>query len=105
MSFLRTGGLRLGLLLPLLAVAFLASGCIVVDVKAPLDTDLNQTQLGDKVGRAHMQSVLGLVAWGDAGTQAAAEEGGLTTINHADLEVFSILGGLYYKQTTVVYGD
>ena len=92
----------------LLAIAcaiFLCSGCVYTDVKTPFDNDLNRTQLGSKVGRAHSQSILGLVAWGDASTQAAAQEGGLTTINHADMEIFSILGPVYAKQTLVVYGD
>jgi hypothetical protein len=49
--------------------------------------------------------VLGLVAWGDASTQAAAVNGGITTLNHADSEWLSILGFVYGRQTTVVYGD
>ncbi|MEM7165605.1 MAG: TRL domain-containing protein [Planctomycetota bacterium] len=89
----------------LTCVLTLCSGCVFVDVKTPLDTDLNRTQLGSKEGRAHSQVILGLIAWGDAGTQAAAAQGGITTINHADMEVFSILGPLYSKQTLVVYGD
>ncbi|HAR46383.1 MAG TPA: hypothetical protein DCS05_09515, partial [Nitrospiraceae bacterium] len=46
-----------------------------------------------------------LVAWGDAGTAAAARDGNITTVNHMDREAFSILFGLYTKTTTVVYGD
>ena len=46
-----------------------------------------------------------MVAWGDAGTKAAAENGGITTILHADRKDFSILGGLYYEYTTIVYGN
>jgi hypothetical protein len=45
------------------------------------------------------------VAWGDAGTAKAAENGGLTTINHMDMQIFSILFGLYTRQKTIVYGD
>ena len=51
------------------------------------------------------QSILWLVAWGDAGTQAAALEGGLTTLRHMDIEVVTVLFGLYYKETTIVYGN
>ena len=80
-------------------------GCLYAHFTTPLDTDLDKTQLGSKVGRAEFQSILWLVAWGDAGTQAAAKQGGLTTINHADREVLSILFALYYKQTTILYGD
>lgn len=82
-----------------------ASGCVYTDVKIPLDTNLELTTLGAKTGESSAQSVLWLVAWGDSGTQAAALEGGITTIHHADQKVFSILFGLYSKQTTVVYGD
>jgi hypothetical protein len=49
--------------------------------------------------------VLGLVAWGDAGTQAAAKQGGLTQINHADLETLIILAIVYHRETTILYGE
>ena len=53
--------LRLALLsLPLL------SGCFV-NIKIPLDTDLDRTELGSKVGEASAQSVLWLFFWGDVG--------------------------------------
>lgn len=80
-------------------------GCVYADFKTTLDTDLHATKLGAKTGESSTQSVLWLVAWGDSGTKAAAENGGITTINHADAKVFSILWGLYSKVTTVVYGD
>ena len=76
-----------------------------MNIKTPYDTDLNKTVLGNKVGKACYQSVLWLVAWGDAGTQAAAKDGNITTINHMDKEELSILFGLYTRTTTVVYGD
>ena len=53
---------------------------------------------------ASFQSILGIVAWGNAGTQAAAENGNITTLMHADQNIFSVFWGAYYKQTTVVYG-
>ena len=83
----------------------LLSGCLYTNVLTPFDTDLNKTELGAKKGTASNQSVLWLVAWGDASTAAAAKEGGIKTINHMDREVFSILFGLYTKTTTIVYGD
>ena len=46
-----------------------------------------------------------MVAWGDAGTQAAAQDGGLTVIYHADQQIFSILNGLYFERTTILYGE
>lgn len=87
------------------ATSFLASGCIYTDVKIPLDTNLELTTLGTKTGESSAQSVLWLFAWGDSGTQAAAQAGGITTLLHADQKVFSVLFGLYSQQTTVVYGD
>lgn len=88
-----------------LAAGVLLAGCLYMNVKTPYDTDLNKTVLGQKVGKAQSQSVLWLVAWGDAGTAAAAKDGNITTVNHMDQEVFSILFGLYTKTTTVAYGD
>jgi hypothetical protein len=79
-------------------------GCVLTNIQVPLDTDLQQTDLGDKVGKASYQSILGLVAWGDAGTQAAAKNGGIKILGHADQRIFSVLWGVYFKQTTVVYG-
>jgi hypothetical protein len=83
----------------------LAGGCVYVDVQRPLDTNFEKTELGAKEGRASSRSVLWLVAWGDAGSKAAADDGGIEIITHADREVFSILGGLYSRSTTVVYGN
>lgn len=80
-------------------------GCVLTNIQVPLDTDLQNTDLGDKVGKSSYQSILGLVAWGNAGTQAAAADGSITTLKHADQQIFSILWGVYYRQTTVVYGN
>jgi len=88
-----------------IAAAFLLAGCLYSHVTAPLSTDMNKTSLGKKEGRASAHSVLWLVSWGDAGTAAAAKNGGLTTINHMDVEIRNILFGLYTKETTIVYGD
>ena len=89
------------LLLLLVAVP----GCIYSNVVVPLDRDVNQTLLGDKVGRAVTYSVMWLVAWGDRGTQAAAAAGNITTVHHMDLQTLIVLFGLYSRQTTIVYGE
>lgn len=86
-------------------IMFTFSGCVYMNVKAPLDTDLNQTTMGSKTGKASAQSVLWLVAWGNAGTKAAAENGSISVINHMDVQLQSYLFGLYSKKTVVVYGD
>src|SRR5262249_33259690 len=80
-------------------------GCLYSDTKLPLDTDLNQTKLGAKTGESKAYSILWLVAWGDASTQAAAKQGGITQINHADQANFLVLFGVFARYTTIVYGD
>jgi hypothetical protein len=91
-------------LLTFVLALLVSTGCYI-NAKLPLDRDLNRTQLGTKVGKASVKSVLWAFAWGDAGTQAAAADGDLSTIEHADQEVLLLLGGLYVRLTTVVYGE
>jgi TRL (tRNA-associated locus)-like protein len=79
--------------------------CIYSHVRAPLDTDLSVTKLGAKTGESTARSILWLVAWGDAGAAAAAKEGGITTLNHMDVETLFIFFGVYAQTTTIVYGD
>jgi hypothetical protein len=83
----------------------LLSGCIYTRVRVPLDIDTSQTQLGNKIGRSHAYTIAWLVTWGDAGTAAAAKNGGIKTINHLDTEYFLIFFGLYARKTTIAYGD
>jgi len=92
-------------LIALLLLSLLLSGCLYTDVQRPLGTEYNQTELGSKTGMASSYAVLWLFAWGDSGTRAAAENGHLTVIRHADIKVFSICFGLYSEVSTVVYGD
>ena len=91
----------------MLCAAMLASttGCVFAKVKMPLDKDVSVTQLGAKVGKANAHTVLWLVAWGDASTAKAADNGRIKTINHLDAEVLFILFGVYSRRTTVAYGD
>lgn len=81
-----------------------ATAGLFMDTKAPLDTHFDPTQLGAKTGKASVRTVLWLVAWGDASAAAAAQDGGIKTIRHADYEFVSVLG-LYQSFTTVVHGD
>lgn len=95
-------------LLTTLLPAFIAltlTGCAYTNIQAPMDRDFNDTQLGTKQGCSSTRTVMYLVSWGDSGTKAAADNGDITTIKHADRRVFSIICGLYTKVTTVVYGD
>jgi hypothetical protein len=81
------------------------TSCLYGKVILPLDKDVADTTLGAKVGRASVQSVAWLVAWGDAGVEAAAKNGGLTTVRHLDTERFVLIFGLYTRITTIAYGD
>lgn len=92
-------------LVPLALATALLSGCAYSNVQRPLGNDFNKTALGTKTGRASSKSILWLVAWGDAGTKAAAENGGISVIHHADVKLFFLLFGLYSEMTTIVYGD
>jgi hypothetical protein len=92
-------------MLPLLLAAVLMAGCAYSHIQGPLDTNFDNTVLGSKIGKAHTRSVLWLFAWGNGGTKAAAEEGGITTITHADFEYRVFLLGIYTQVTTVVYGE
>lgn len=94
------------LLLTLTLVLSLAlGGCAYINTRAPYDENLDNTDLGSKVGKASNYSLLWLVAWGDGGYAAAAEEGDISVMKHADVEVFSVLFGAYVRRTILVYGD
>lgn len=89
----------------LTCVALLFSSCVYIDIKTPLDTDVNRTRLGEKVGSAKTRSVLWLVAWGDGSTAAAAKGGDIHTVTHLDVRYYSLLFGLYAERETIAYGD
>jgi hypothetical protein len=86
-------------------LAFFSSGCLYTNIQRPLDKNFHTTDLGSREGRASNRSILWLFAWGDAGTKAAAENGDISVITHADQEMLFVLFGLYFSVTTVVYGD
>lgn len=93
----------------MLATAIMAvlmqTGCAYSHVRRPLDLDFDETELGAKEGKSSAYSVVWLFAWGDAGTRAAAENGNIKIIRHADTEMLSIMLGLYTRIDTIVYGD
>jgi hypothetical protein len=78
------------------------TGFVYTDVKAPLAVTSNTGST--KVGTAKMQSVLGIVATGDASIEAAAKSAGITKIHHVDYEATGILG-IVASFTVVVYGE
>jgi hypothetical protein len=80
------------------------SGMVFTQFTAPLDVDFQNTDMsGVKKGTADTINILGLFAFGDASSQAAAQEGGIAKIVHADYEYLNVLG-IYQKTTVVVYG-
>ena len=89
----------------LILLMLFTSGCLYSKIQRPLDRDFHTTSLGSKEGRSTNHSILWLVSWGDAGTRAAADNGGISIIKHADQEFMAVLFGLYVRYTTVVYGD
>jgi hypothetical protein len=80
------------------------AGSLVSVTQAPLDIQFDQTTLGTKQGKAAAYNILGLVAFGDASTQAAATAGNITTIRHADYAYLNVLF-LFQRTTVIVYGD
>lgn len=89
-----------------LSAALLAGpGCAYMHTQRPLGAEFNKTELGTKTGRASSYAILWLVAWGNSGTKAACEKGGIKVIECADVEIKTVLFGLYTRVTTVVYGN
>ena len=60
--------------------------------------------LGSKEGRACAQSILGLVAQGDASIKAAAAEGGITKVSSVDHYTRNMLG-VIGEYCTIVRGQ
>lgn len=99
------------ILLPLIALVlggcatYIPYGVIYVGAKGPVAASCDSTDISSlKVGKAEAQSVLGLVATGDASIETAAKNGGISKIKIVDWHVENILG-IIGKYTTVVYGE
>jgi len=92
-------------LIILFIILFFAVSCAFVNIKTPYDVDINNTDFGSKIGTAKAYSLLWLVSWGDASYAAAAKNGNIKIMKHADQEVQQILLGLYTRWSVVVYGD
>ncbi|OGL40977.1 MAG: hypothetical protein A3C43_07680 [Candidatus Schekmanbacteria bacterium RIFCSPHIGHO2_02_FULL_38_11] len=85
-------------------LTFILSGCFYY-VQQPLDIDFSKTELGTKQGKASAYVILWFFAFGNAGSKAAADNGGLKIIRHADYKDLVFLSGLFAIRTTIVYGD
>ncbi len=104
-SFIYCKRMKKRYVLIFLVLSLFINSCLYLDVKTPLDKDVRNTQLGEKVGRSKSHSVMWLVAWGDAGTAAAAKNGKIKTVSHLDVHYYSILFGLYSSRETIAYGN
>jgi hypothetical protein len=75
-----------------ISVATPAIGLLYTDVDGPVDAG---DTVGTKEGRACAQTLLGLIATGDASIKAAAAAGGITkiaSVDHHSRNVLGILG-------------
>lgn len=95
---------RLKLVFTLILVLML-TGCTYVHTRTPYDQNLDKTDLGSKVGTAEAYSLFWVAAWGDASYAAAAKNGNIKILKHADQETLQICLGLYMRWRVIVYGD
>lgn len=79
------------------------TGILFTDVKAPVTATASDAA-ALKSGSASVNSVLGLIATGDASIETAAKSGGITKIHHVDYSSKSWLG-IYAVYTVTVYGE
>jgi len=89
----------------IILISLLSAGCAYVNIRSPYDDNLQNTDLGSKKGIASAYSVLWLVSWGDASYAAAAKNGNIKVLKHADQEIQTILFGIFNRWTIIVYGD
>jgi hypothetical protein len=72
-----------------ISVATPAIGVLFTEVRGPIDA---QGAIGAKEGKACAQSILGLIAQGDASIAAAAKAGGITNVSTVDHYTRNVLG-------------
>jgi hypothetical protein len=82
----------------------LGAGMVYEGITVPHSVTSNTISDNIKVGRSNHISVLGIVAVGDGGINAAAKNAGIKKISHVDEQKTSILG-VYTKSETIVYGE
>ena len=101
---------RTFLVLGCVAAVGLLSGCVTSFPVGSIFTEVSLpvavTSQGSysKVGRAQCESILGLVAIGDASIEQACKNGNITKIHHVDWKARNILG-VIGKYECVVYGE
>lgn len=78
------------------------NGMLFTKVKGPIEG--NAEAEGAKIGEACANSILGLVAAGDASVTAAKNAAGITKISVVDHQSTSVLG-IYAQYCTIVTGE
>jgi len=84
------------------------AGVLVTNVTSPsqylaVATDKDAQNL--KTGKASASAILGIIAFGDSGIDAAMMDGGITRVHHVDHQVNLILYGIWFQDTTIVHGE
>jgi hypothetical protein len=84
--------------------ALLGTGMVYEGITVPHSVTSNTISDNAKVGKSNYISVLGIVAVGDGGVNAAAKNAGIKKISHVDEQKTSVLG-VFTKSETIVYGE
>ncbi|MFC1815298.1 TRL domain-containing protein [Thermodesulfobacteriota bacterium] len=96
--------------------SLICSGCtygfLYTNSTVPLVKNMDNTPLGTKFVTINSKLIkepitgIGVSAeWNSRAIGDAARRAGLTQINFADMHTFSILGGIWKKQTVKVWGE
>lgn len=80
------------------------TGVVYSDYRTP-GSIANSSTKPLKSGTACTQGLFWLAAWGDAGTDDAMKEGGITKIANVQYSNKSVLSGFYSKYCTIVTGE
>jgi len=98
--------LVLSVLLLLLALSQPSqAGWLWTTKEKPGGLGLQQTEV-TKSGEAACSKLFNLIEFGSCGLNSARENGGLSKIYYYDISTFNvIMGWLYKKETTTVYGE
>lgn len=93
------------LILFIIVISMCFSGCLYVNIRAPYDDNLDNTDFGSKKGVATAYSILWLVTWGDASYATAAKNGNIRVMKHSDQEIQYYFFGIFNRWSVIVYGE
>jgi hypothetical protein len=84
------------------------AGVVYTEVTSPaqyLSVALDKDAQPLKKGEASNMAFLGLFAFGDAGINAAMQNGGIKKVRHVDHTVQHFLYAIFARNKTIVYGE